>query len=80
MLSSQYHDCRTGCIAESKNDCGACVSKHRILVANKFGSVSNTQQERCQDICLFRSCELPGFVPGNDCGAQCDVSFAFVVL
>ena len=31
LLLPQYLDCRTGCIAESKSDCGKCVSKGRTF-------------------------------------------------
>ena len=56
------------------------LSIDRRIQFSDFFSVL-LQQERCQNICNFPSCGLPGFVTGNLCGAQCDVSFSqFVVF
>ena len=57
LLFRQYLDCRTGCIAESKGDCGKCVSKERNLEWISL-KLLLSQKYREGDARIFASFEL----------------------
>ena len=78
-VHTQYLDCRSGCIAQSKSQAcpGVCVSKSECHVFMSNPSILHIhilQSGRCLGICGSTLGCFGSSVENNDCGVDCSVS------